>query len=112
MAAVQKHPQQAFGHFAVVFGLAGRVLRIDLARLTSVFLQSHAKAVLSAAVRLSLIGPYESTHILASKATQIAIKECVAQTSSVSVEQCGQSFSLIDIWQGRHEVLYSRIFSA
>lgn len=111
-AALHSHTLRASGHFAVVFGLAGRVLHIDLKRLTSVFLQSHAKAVLSAAVRLSLIGPYESTHILASKATQAAIIEGVSQSEQIKVDDCGQTFSLIDIWQGRHEALYSRIFSA
>lgn len=103
---------RASGHFAVVFGLAGRVLRIDLERLAFIFLQSHSKAVLSAAVRLSLIGPYESTHDLASKATQAAIRDGVTQSEQILVEDCGQTFSLIDIWQGRHEALYSRIFSA
>lgn len=110
--AVQSTAQSAFGHFGVVFGIAGRVLKIDLERLVQVFLQSHAKAVLSAAVRLSLIGPYESTHILCSKATQNTIRHAMSETRNMDVSECGQSYSLIDIWQGRHELLYSRIFSA
>lgn len=108
----QQSSRAAFGHFGVVFGLAGRLLNISLERLCYTFLLSHVKAVLSAAVRLSLIGPYESTSILASKQTQIAIKEAIDCNQDCGLESCGQTFPLVDIWQGRHELLYSRIFSA
>lgn len=111
-ASVHSPQVAAFGHFGVVFGLAGRVLGVDLERLTFAFLQSHAKAVLSAAVRLSLIGPYESTHLLASKVTRDTIRQTLQEVKHKTVDECGQTFSLIDVWQGRHELLYSRIFSA
>lgn len=111
-AAVQAPREPAHGHFGVVFGLVGRVLNIDLDRLTFTFLQSHAKAVLSAAVRLSLIGPYESTHLLASKTTRETIASCSERARGCTMDDSGQTFSMIDLWQGRHELLYSRIFSA
>lgn len=104
--------EYAFGHFCIVFGLVGRVLKIDIERLSYAFLQSHAKAVLSAAVRLSLVGPYESTHLLASNDTRAAIRKCIAENLDRDVSSAGQTFSMIDLWQGRHELLYSRIFSA
>ncbi|CCG81772.1 Putative uncharacterized protein [Taphrina deformans PYCC 5710] len=111
-AAVHSPHAAATGHFGVVSGLAGRVLGIGLDRLTFAFLQSHAKAVLSAAVRLSLIGPYESTHLLASKCTRQAIQQAIEKTKNMGIDDCGQTFSIVDVWQGRHELLYSRIFSA
>lgn len=107
-----REAEYAFGHFCVVFGLVGRVLKIDVERLAYAFLQSHAKAVLSAAVRLSLIGPYESTHLLASNDTRLAIQKSLTESLVRDVTSAGQTFSMIDLWQGRHELLYSRIFSA
>lgn len=110
--AVLSSPATAYGHFGVAFGLAGRVLGLDVARVEHAFLHAHAKAVLSAAVRLGLIGPYESTDILASQELRTTIKAAMAETQHLTIDQAGQTFSILDIYQGRHELLYSRIFSA
>lgn len=100
------------GHFGVVWGLVGAVLGLQSDRLVFAFLQSHAKSVLSAAVRLSLIGPYESTHLLMASETRKVIEAEVEKSQTWTMDDAGQSFGMVDIWQGRHELLYSRIFSA
>lgn len=111
-SSIQAHPAKASGHFGVAFGLAGRILNIELERLVQAFVHAHAKAVLSAAVRLSIIGPYESTDILSSSAIRDVIQRSILETRELDVNSSGQTYSLLDIYQGRHELLYSRIFSA
>ena len=105
----ERHAQ---GHFGVVYGLAGLVLGIDLDSLVYAFVHAHTKAVLSAAVRLSLVGPYEMTELLASSTTQTVITNAIASTQDTRPDEICQTHSLLDIYQGRHTLLYSRIFNA
>jgi urease accessory protein len=100
------------GHFGVAYGITGRLLNINFDKLAYAFLHAHVKAVLSAAVRLSLIGPYESAQILASKDVREALLAAMKESADLSVHDCSQTFTMLDIYQGRHELLYSRIFSA
>ncbi|ORY87651.1 UreF-domain-containing protein [Protomyces lactucae-debilis] len=104
--------QACSGHFGVAYGLTGRVLGIGIDKLVYTFLHAHVKAVLSAAVRLSLIGPYESTHILASRQMREALTHAAKLSEAMSTDDCVQTFAMLDVYQGRHELLYSRIFSA
>lgn len=104
--------RRAQGHFGVVYGLTGLSLGIDLDSLVYTFVQAHAKAVLSAAVRLSLLGPYEMTEVLASPETQRLITTAIDDTRHLHPDEVCQTHSLLDIYQGRHTLLYSRIFNA
>ena len=101
---------QSIGHLGIAFALAGCIVALDVERLVYCFLHAHAKAVLSAAVRLSLIGPYESTAILAGQHQTIA--NLIDETQNLQTNQATQTFSILDIYQGRHELLYSRLFSS
>ncbi|KAK8046820.1 hypothetical protein PG996_014884 [Apiospora saccharicola] len=77
-----------------------------------VFLLSHAKALVSAAVRASLFGPYQAQRVLASPETQALITAFVAREWDTPPEDTGQSVPVMDLWIGRHEMLYSRIFNS
>ncbi|KAK6521576.1 hypothetical protein TWF506_001789 [Arthrobotrys conoides] len=77
-----------------------------------VFLFNHVKALLSAAVRLSLIGPYVAQQILASEEVGRLVREAVERGAGIGVEEAGQSVPTVDLWQGRHERLYTRIFNS
>ncbi|KAK8111193.1 urease accessory protein [Apiospora kogelbergensis] len=77
-----------------------------------VFLLSHVKALVSAAVRASLFGPYQAQRVLASPETQALITAFVAREWVTPPEDAGQSVPVMDLWIGRHEMLYSRIFNS
>ena len=77
-----------------------------------VFFFNHAKAILSAAVRASVVGPYQAQAVLASNWLQREINEVLEKNWAVPVEEAGQSVPLMDLWIGRHELLYSRIFNS
>jgi urease accessory protein len=76
------------------------------------FILSHVKALLSAAVRASIFGPYHAQKVLASNETQRGIWEVLHREWNTKIEDAGQSVPMMDLWVGRHEMLYSRIFNS
>lgn len=103
------HPN---GHFAPLWGVVCLSMGLDLHHTAYVFLLNNAKAVLSAAVRASVMGPYQAQGVLASPGLQDLIRECLAREWETRVEDAGQGVPVLDLWVGRHELLYSRIFNS
>lgn len=99
-------------HYAPLWGLVSRVLAVPLREAAYLFLFSHARTVISAAVRASVMGPYQAQAVLASVELQERIRGLVEEGWSTAVEDAGQSVPVMDLWVGRHEKLYSRIFNS
>lgn len=117
VAALKSAPFQSAklglnGHFAPIWALVCRATGVCLEQTTYVFLFNHAKAVVSATVRASVMGPYQAQGVLASKWLQEEIKEAMRTNWEVRVEDAGQMVPVLDLWIGRHELLYSRIFNS
>ncbi|KAF3483690.1 urease accessory protein UreF [Arthroderma uncinatum] len=100
------------GHFAPVWGVVCLALDVDLEQAAYVFMLNHAKAVLSAAVRASVMGPYQSQGMLAGNALQKTIAQLLQKEWLTEPEDAGQVVPILDLWMGRHELLYSRIFNS
>lgn len=77
-----------------------------------VFMLNHVKALVSAAVRRGMFGPYQAQKILASERTRKMIEAVVRREWETDWEMAGQSVPVLDLWVGRHEMLYSRIFNS
>ncbi|KAI0446664.1 UreF-domain-containing protein [Xylaria telfairii] len=113
-------PKQAHGelpppvsaHLAPLFGAVAQLLGLSLRQTAYVFLLSHAKALVSAALRAGMFGPYQAQKILAGSGLQALIADLVEREWDVPVEEAGQSVPVMDLWIGRHEMLYSRIFNS
>lgn len=103
---------QLNAHFAPIFGVVCSALNITLEDTAYIFLLNHAKAVLSAAVRASVMGPYQSQTMLASTKLQEHIKLMYKRYREHRVEDVAVTIPMMDIWMGRHELLYSRIFNS
>lgn len=101
-------------HFPPLFGAVCAALDLgtDARDVGYLFLLNHAKAILSAAVRSGSMGPYQSQTILASKALDEWIRECVERDVDTEPEDAAVSVPGMDLWMGRHELLYSRIFNS
>jgi urease accessory protein len=99
-------------HLAPLWGLVTRVLSVPLRDSAYLFIFSHARAVMSAAVRASVMGPYQAQTVLASTELQSRIKGLVEEGWNRNVQDAGQSVPVMDLWVGRHEKLYSRIFNS
>ncbi|KAK8066341.1 hypothetical protein PG997_013088 [Apiospora hydei] len=105
-------PPPVSAHLGPLFGAVCALLGLTLPQTAYVFLLSHAKALVSAAVRASLFGPYQAQRVLASPETQALIAAFVAREWDTPPEDAGQSVPVMDLWIGRHEMLYSRIFNS
>ncbi|KAH7074385.1 hypothetical protein BKA63DRAFT_414807 [Paraphoma chrysanthemicola] len=99
-------------HLAPLWGLVTRILSVPLHDAAYLFLFSHARTVISAAVRASVMGPYQAQAVLASAELQNRIRGLVDEGWNRSTEDAGQSVPVMDLWVGRHEKLYSRIFNS
>lgn len=100
------------GHFAPLWGVVTAAMSVSLHAATYIFLYNHAKAVISAAVRASVMGPYHAQAMLADPRLQAMIMGNVRQNWMVGVIDAGQVVPVMDLWMGRHELLYSRIFNS
>lgn len=120
-ARLKSNTQDAFGlhlqaHFPPLFGAVCAALGLSSFDTSYMFLLNHAKAVLSAGVRASIMGPYQSHTIMASSNLQHWIKDCIDREAAADmgsqVERAAVTVPTMDIWMGRHELLYSRIFNS
>jgi urease accessory protein len=102
----------ANAHLAPLWGILTLVLSIPLHSSAYLFMFSHARTVISAAVRASVLGPYQAQHVLASTELRDKIEEFVQMHWERKTEDAGQTVPAIDLWVGRHEMLYSRIFNS
>jgi urease accessory protein len=100
------------GHFAPLWGAVCLALGLEIQQVAYLFLFNHAKMVLSAAVRAGVMGPYQAQSILAGPDLQTQIRCCLNNVWNVHPEDAGQAVPIMDLWVGRHELLYSRIFNS
>jgi urease accessory protein len=108
----QGDPHLPNGHLPPLWGVVTRILALPLRDTAYLFVFSHARTVVSAAVRASVLGPYHAQSVLASQELRDRIKELVARYWDTKPEDAGQSAPVMDLWIGRHECLYSRIFNS
>lgn len=100
------------GHFPLIWAAVTSALGITLHESAYTFLFNHAKAVVSAAVRASVMGPYAAQGVLASGCLRGEIEGAMEQCWGLEVGETGQGVPMCDLWVGRHELLYSRIFNS
>lgn len=105
-------PPLVSAHLAPLFGVVCALLGLDLRQTAYVFMLSHVKALISAAVRASMFGPFQAQKMLAAGNVQRMIDVVIDREWSTPVEEAGQSVPVMDLWIGRHELLYSRIFNS
>lgn len=102
----------AAAHLAPLFGAVASALGLELAQAAYVFVLGHVRALVSAAVRASVMGPYAAQRVLASAGTRAAIQRAIEAEWDTAPEAAGQAVPAMDLWVGRHELLYSRIFNS
>jgi urease accessory protein len=99
-------------HLAPLWGVVTNILSVPLRDAAYLFIFSHARTVVSAAVRASVMGPYQAQGVLAGADLQERIRGLVEEGWNRKTEDAGQSVPVMDLWVGRHEKLYSRIFNS
>ena len=106
-------PLQTMGlklHFAPLWGAVCCALGLSLDDAQRVLLWSTARNVLSAAVRLGLVGTHEGQSMLAQLGG--LLDEVLAACGALGIEDLAQPAPLADLLQGTHDRLYSRLFQS
>eukprot|EP00250_Pteridium_aquilinum_P009778 c18930_g1_i2 orf=313-1038(-) len=105
---VDVHAMPIHIHHAPLFGILFGLLQIDPMTAQRAFLFVCLRDLLSAATRLNIVGPLEAAqmqHILASEAESLLLKY-----GSRPIEDAHQAAPTIDVIQGVHDNLLSRLF--
>ncbi|KAI9470655.1 MAG: hypothetical protein EXX96DRAFT_585271 [Benjaminiella poitrasii] len=98
------------GHFATCYGLICRYLKVDLENTLHLWLYLFTRTIYSSAVRLNIVGPYEAQRLLLK--TRRPIETIIKKTKDTTIEDCCQTNPLLDVCQGMHDRLYSRLFNS
>lgn len=96
------------GHFAPAFGVIARLLEVDRASTARLFTFIQLRGVLASAVRLGIIGPLEAQRIQFKLSP--AAETAAASSLRFTTEDIAHTSPLLDVWQGAHDRLYSRLF--
>ena len=109
-AAAKKTEAPPFAHFAPIFG--GCLRRLGISRRTAgkMFFFNQLRSVLTAAVRLNIVGPMEAQVLIRrlSAKAETVLKACERLTTN----DIAQTAPLLDLWQGGQDRLYSRLFQS
>lgn len=100
------------GHFAPLWAVVTRAMGVLEHESAYTFLFNHAKAVVSAGVRKGVMGPYAAQGILGGAWLREEVERGLRVGGRVEVQDAGQGVPGVDLWVGRHEVIYSRIFNS
>jgi urease accessory protein len=98
------------GHFTPVFGACLSRLGVPRETAGRMFFFNQLRSLLAAAVRLNIVGPLEGqilAHRLFPQAESI-LKQC----ERLTLDDIAQTAPLLDLWQGAHDRLYSRLFQS
>lgn len=99
-------------HLGPLWGIVTRALSVDEESAAYLYLFSHARTVVSAAVRAGVLGPYQAQAELFSVELRQCIDKLIKEWWDTLPEDAGQVVPVMDLWIGRHEKLYSRIFNS
>ncbi|RKP37114.1 UreF-domain-containing protein [Dimargaris cristalligena] len=100
----------AYGHFPVCFGLTCRLLQLSLTKTQQLFLFMFVRQIVSSAIRLNIVGPYQAQVTLAT--AKGPTDEAIHMTADLTMDQATQTSPALDLLQGAHDRLYSRIFNS
>jgi urease accessory protein len=91
-------------------GSALAVLGLDVEQARTVFLFASVRAVLSAAVRLGLTGPLRAQRLLYELGP--TFDDALETTRALDVDDAFATSPILDVAQGMHDRLYSRLFQS
>lgn len=97
-------------HFAPAFGACLQALGVSEADTRLTYMHGALRGALSAAVRLGLCGPYASQQ-LQHRLSALASSVC-EQSAGFDCHDAAQIDPLLELFQGQHDRLYSRLFQS
>ncbi|RUS27493.1 hypothetical protein BC938DRAFT_483162 [Jimgerdemannia flammicorona] len=101
---------RSYGHYSVCFGLVCSSLGVDTYDTLHMWLYLYARTLFSSAVRLNIIGPYQAQRFLLD--SKPYVESALHKTQHMTVDDCCQTDPVLDVCQGLHDRLYSRLFNS
>ena len=98
------------GHYPPLFGAVLNALGIDRLDTQRLFLYLGSRAVMSAAVRLGVVGAYEAQRL--QTATAPDLERAIERCGHLRPLDITHTAPLIDLRQSTHDRLYSRLFQS
>jgi len=102
--------QKLQGHLAPLFGACGACLGLSESDIACSFAFIFVRGIVSAAVRLGIVGPMEGQAIQWKLRNEAA--DCVHVSFETYIDQAAQTAPLLDLFQGMQDRLYSRLFQS
>jgi urease accessory protein len=97
-------------HHAPIVGATLRTLDVDRHSAVRLFLFWVCRGVLSAAVRLGIVGTTEAQRLLAERTNDL--DRTLASSIDLTMDEAAQTAPVADLWQASHGRLYSRLFQS
>ena len=110
LATLQRRADRTRAHVAPLSGAIFHTVGLPLSTLQRATLYATARGVLSAAVRLGILGAFEAQRIQASCAARL--QEIAERSAELTAIDLAQTAPAIDLLQSRHDRLYSRLFQS
>jgi urease accessory protein len=97
-----------YGHWPIAFGIVTHRLALPVRPALQAFLFLHARGLLSAAVRLSVVGPREAQRLQADLSKNV--DRWVDIASETPIDDAALHAPVLEMLQAQHGRLYSRLF--
>jgi urease accessory protein len=110
MAELKNVARTTCAHVAPLSGAAFRVIGLPLPTAQRVAIFGAARAVLTAAVRLGIAGSFEAQRM--QHGSMAWLEEVAQRCGNLTADDLAQTAPVIDILQGGHDRLYSRLFQS
>jgi len=110
LRALKARADHTCAHLAPLFGVTFAVLGLPLRTAQRISLYTTSRGVLSAAVRLGIIGSYEAQRM--QSACQPTLDRVAERCRDLTVDDLAQTAPLMDLLQSTHDRLYSRLFQS
>jgi urease accessory protein len=108
--AARSRTRDVRAHFAPVFGASLAALGASREEAAMLHLHTALRGVLSAAVRLGVVGPHEAQSM--QRRYTSTLDEVLAECGSLSPRDAATLFPLSDIMGATHDRLYARLFQS
>lgn len=108
--AIAEHARRGPAHHAPVFGALFGALGLAEDDAMTAYLHGAARGVLSAAVRLGLVGPLEAQRLHATRADALAA--ALERARTTAVDDVAITAPLAELWGALHDRLDARLFQS
>ena len=102
--------QKLCRHLAPCFGGALRAMKIELRETQELCLFVALRGVISAAVRLGVLGPHAAQQLQSSCYREV--ERVLEHCRELSLDELAQTAPLIDLFHSTHDRMYSRLFQS